>query len=528
MMSIVRRGCLISLFLVCLLACTVGCRPQQLEVTPTLPSDPAERMPVEVPEPAAHWQGEMAGEVTQDSVILQARLTVDGKVRRTDVKGRVGVAAFALSISESLKDAFRTPWMVASPEGDYIVKTRVGDLEPGTRYYYRLLSGPDTDHFEAGATGTFRTLDPPGAAREVRLVVVTGMNQFAFEAKALKDLAFRDRALGFPGLEAIVARRPDFFVGTGDNVYYDTPFVRRAADAHSMRAKWHRQFATPRFAALFRQVPCYWEKDDHDFRYEDSDPHGPHEPSAELAAAIFREQVPVVDPQDAHAVTYRTHRINDLLQIWLLEGRDFRDANIAPPGPQKTMWGVEQRDWLKRTLLESDATFKLLISPTPMVGPDDIAKGVQGGILAPYFGGRPLGQGDDLRKRDNHINELGFLDEGLAFFAWLGEEGFLHKNFYMLCGDRHWQYHSVHPSGFEEFSVGALVDANSRLGRRPGDPESTDPQGKIVQLYTQDEASGGFLEITVRPGAAGAPATALFTFFDERGVQLYRTEKVAQ
>jgi len=527
-MSILQRCSLVAVCVVGLLTCTVGCRSQQAEVAPVVPSDPARRMPVGVPEPTAHWQGEMAGEVTQSSVILQARLTVDGKVRRTDVKGRVGVAAFALSTDEGFADGFRTPWMVANAESDYIVKTQVDDLQPGTRYYYRLLSGPDTDHLEAGATGTFRTLDPRGVARKVRLVVVTGMNQFAFEAKALKDLAFRERAMGFPGLEAIMAREPDFLVGTGDNVYYDTPFLRRAADAHSMRAKWHRQFATPRFAALFRQVPCFWEKDDHDFRYEDSDPHGPHEPSAELAAAIFREQVPVVDPQDPGALTYRTHRINDLLQIWLLEGRDYRDANIAPPGPDKTMWGIEQLEWLKRTLLQSDATFKLLISPTPLVGPDDIAKGVQGGILAPYFGGKPLGQGDDMRKCDNHINECGFLDEGLAFFAWLGDQGFLHKNLYLMCGDRHWQYHAVHPSGFEEFSVGALVDANSRLGRRPGDPESTDPQGKIVQLYAQEEASGGFLEVMVEPATEAVPATALFTFFDERGVQLYQTEKLAQ
>lgn len=45
-------------------------------------------------------------------------------------------------------------------------------------------------------------------------------------------------------------------------------------------------------------------------------------------------------------------------------------------------------------------------------------------------------------------------------------------------GDRHWQYHSIRPDGFEEFSVGVLVDRNSRLGRKPGDPESTDPKGR--------------------------------------------------
>ena len=55
-----------------------------------------------------------------------------------------------------------------------------------------------------------------------------------------------------------------------------------------------------------------------------------------------------------------------------------------PDGPTKTIWGAEQLAWLKSSLLESDATFKLLVSPTPMVGPDD------------------------LRKTDNHTNIGGF------------------------------------------------------------------------------------------------------------------------
>ena len=37
-------------------------------------------------------------------------------------------------------------------------------------------------------------------------------------------------------------------------------------------------------------------------------------------------------------------------------------------------WGAEQLAWLKKTLLESQATFKVLILPTPMVGPDGPVK----------------------------------------------------------------------------------------------------------------------------------------------------------
>ncbi|NIV35895.1 MAG: hypothetical protein GWN58_42530, partial [Anaerolineae bacterium] len=144
-----------------------------------------------------------------------------------------------------------------------------------------------------------------------------------------------------------------------------------------------------------------------------------------MGAEVFLEQVPVADPNRPNPLTYRTHRVNDLLQIWLLEGRDHRDANTDPPSPNKSLWGEEQKAWLKETLLASDATFKILISPTPMIGPDDTHKGIQGGFLAPYFGGRPLGQGDDKIKRDNHLNVHGFKDEGDAFFDWLNENGFL-------------------------------------------------------------------------------------------------------
>ena len=511
-------------FLALALMCVAitGCQPDRCQIIPALPADNADYAVIKVPQTTARWQGEMAGEVTQDSAILQARLTEDGKVRSGDVRGCAGVGTFALSEDQGFAHAFRVSWHVASAENDYLIKTKISGLEPGTRYYYRLLSGPGAGSAEAGPTGTFRTLDPPGISREVRFVVVTGMNRFAFLAASLKDLAFKERSLGFPGLATIVQHEPDFFVGTGDSVYYDTPFIGRAESREEMRAKWHRQFSTPRFAALFQQVSTYWEKDDHDFRYEDADPYGPFAPAARLGAEVFLEQVPVADPNKSNPLTYRTYRVNDSLQIWLLEGRDHRSPNTDPPGPNKTLWGEEQKAWLKETLLASDAAFKILISPTPMIGPDDTRKGVQGGFLAPYFGGRPLGQGDDKTKRDNHLNAYGFKDEGDAFFEWLNENGFLEKNLYIVCGDRHWQYHSIRPDGFEEFSVGALVDANSRLGPRPGDEGSTDPEGLISQPYSQAEPSGGFLEVTVHPPQGEQPATIEFSFYDEHGTFLYR------
>jgi len=96
-------------------------------------------------------------------------------------------------------------------------------------------------------------------------------------------------------------------------------------------------------------------------------------------------------------------------------------------------------------------SFKVIISPTPLVGPDDAAVEVKGGLVV------------------------------------------------LICGDRHWQYHSIHPNRFHEFSCGALTEANAREGRTPSDPDSTDPDGLIVQPYLQTKRSGGFVKVAVHP-----------------------------
>ena len=469
----------------------------------------------EVPFPEmTNGQGEMAGEVTTTSVVLQSRLTVGSELVEGDVPGTEGMAHFELSTTSGFADSFESDWMTATPDYDFIVKTKIDGLNPGTRYYYRLVYGPNQDLVRAGPTRTFETLDGADVASDASFVVVTGMRYGGFQ----NAYDGPDKALGYPALATILDMRPDFFVGTGDNVYYDSggPPARTPAE---LRQKWHEQFVQPRYVDMFAEVPTYWEKDDHDYRYNDSDntsepsithPRSDEEPSVELGIAMFLEQVPVADPAAPNPVTYRTHRVNQDLQIWLVEGRDYRSPNAMLDGPDKALWGAEQLAWLERTLVESEATFKVLISPTPLIGPDDLE--LQNGTGGP--------------KQDNHSNPTGFMYERDAFFATLIDGGFLEdQNFYIITGDRHWQYHSIHPTGFEEFSSGALVDGNSRIGRSPGDPESTDPDALIVQPYTQTEASGGFLHVTVSPGVR---PTATFRFYDERGVLLHTVEKVAR
>lgn len=451
-------------------------------------------LPCVAQDSVAALQGAMVGEPTARTAIVQIRLTgrepVDGAV-----PGRPGVARCQYGTDQGLTDAQQTPLLQADENRDFIIQHVLGELTPGTQYYYQWFIGPSEDALKPGPTGTFKTLPDAKTAAPVRFVVVTGMNYDRFHAGYRGE----DRELGYPALVAIQKLKPDFFVGTGDNIYYDTPVEGRATDAPSMRVKWQEQFVQERYRDLFATTATYWEKDDHDHRYNDNDLTGNKPPSPELGSRIFLEQLPIVDPNDPQAVTYRTHRVGKLVQLWFLENRDYRSPNSSPDGPEKTIWGETQREWLKKTLLASDAPFKFIISPTPMVGPDDRSK------------------------RDNHTNLGGFRHEGDAFFAWAKEQGFLEKGLYLICGDRHWQYHSIHPSGFDEFSTGALVDANSRLGVKPG--SGTDPEGLVRQPYTSREPSGGFLEVVVTPAANGTEAAAEMIFRDEHGEILHRVEK---
>ncbi|MEO2032078.1 MAG: sulfatase-like hydrolase/transferase, partial [Planctomycetaceae bacterium] len=460
-------------------------------------------------------QGIMVGEVTPTSALVQVRLTQTEELIERDLLGADGVVEFSLRPRGG--GDVDTQTVNATPERDFIARASFTGLQPGTSYQCETRIGTTEAQLRAGPGAAFQTL--PGAAQStpVSLVVVTGMNHGKFYGDDRIDrerhvaqnnislpqpYSRPDKHLGYPSLDAIRRLQPNFFVGTGDNIYYDTPAGEfRAKTLPEMRRKWHEQFVQPRYRDLFAVVPTYWMVDDHDYRIDDCDNTGDYEPSVDLGQSVMLEQLPYGPAADGSTKTYRTHRVSRDLQVWFPENRMYRSPNKMEDGPDKTIWGDEQKAWLMKTLAESEATFKLLISPTPMIGPDD------------------------KRKTDNHTNIGGFRHERDEFFAWLKSSGTA-ENFYLVCGDRHWQYRSVHPSGMEEFSCGALVDANSRLGRIPGDPKSTDPDGLIRQPYSQTVPSGGFLEIVCAPAAGEPRASLTFRFHDEHGEVLHEHIKL--
>ena len=445
---------------------------------------------------ALNAQGEMVGEVTPNSALLQSRLTAipgpeldaDG-----DIPGIAGQARFEWSEYENFTKSQLTPSIEAQADSDFIIRSRLADLQPGTRYFYRLVF----EDGRKGATRSFKTLDPE--AKGVSFTIGSCMNYLAFTTGVSNGggpvtASEEDKQLGYPSFVAMQKLNPDFFIGAGDVVYYSFPLDAPAKTLPGMRKKWHEQFRFPRMAEFFTSTPTYWLKDDHDFRFDDADQSGDKPPLASTGMSIFREQMPIHPAGDQSTPNYRTLRISKDVQLWFLEGRDHRSDNKSLDGPAKSLWGAAQREWLERTLAASAAKWKILISPTPMVGPDRASKS------------------------DNHTNHAGFRAEADSFFAWLQKKDI--KNVLILCGDRHWQYHSVHPTGVEEFSVGALNDENSIKGLKPGDPKSTDPDSLVKQLYQYTEPTGGFVHVTANPDS-----TLKIQFFDDRGVPLHELTK---
>jgi alkaline phosphatase D len=344
--------------------------------------------------------------------------------------------------SEADKDFMATPWREVDANADFTHQFRLSNLLPASNYILEVEYGANKYIGHKTLPGTFRTAPAPDAVVPVTFTVITGQRY-----------PDRDTDDGFKIYGQMLEMDPDFFVHTGDILYYDQ-FAKTLA-----LAKWHWQriYSLNNIVEFHKNVASYFMKDDHDTLVNDSWPTMETtfmgDFTFEQGLEIFREQVPMGDK------TYRTVRWGKDLQVWMVEGRDFRSPNTMEDGPDKTIWGAEQMAWFKRTVQESDATFRVLISPTPVVGPDRAGK------------------------NDNHANDA-FAHEGNLLREFIASQ----ESMVVICGDRHWQYVSVDSThGVKEYSTGPASDEHA--GGWSNDMHR--PEHQYLNVI------GGFLAVTV-------------------------------
>lgn len=311
-----------------------------------------------------------------------------------------------------------TPWTAVTPATNSAHTFTLADLEPGQRY--RLTAegrAPGASTASATARGTFR-LPPAANAREA----------VSFCVIACQDYHRRDAGdQGHKIYSHMLDVAPDFVAHCGDTIYYDKP--KPWADTVDLaRFKWNRFYGLPLQRDFHGEVGTYFVKDDHDTLKNDCWPGQRYgELTWERGLQLYREQLPLLE-----GLPYRNVRWGQLLEVWFLEGREYRSPNRMQDGPDKTILGKQQWAWLERTLQQSDATFKVIVSATPIVGPDRKSK------------------------NDNHAN-AGFRTEGDRLRQLLAANGA-----HVVCGDRHWQYASHDPkTGLREWCSGAASNQHA-------------------------------------------------------------------
>jgi alkaline phosphatase D len=243
---------------------------------------------------------------------------------------------------------------------DLTVKLRVERLAPATRHAYRIRAGADT------VQGEFTTAPEPASARPLTL---------HWSGDLGGSGRCRSPSGGYRVFRAMADRRPDLLVFAGDTMYADqrcrvpenVPGADfRAVDLPGFRAKHRYHRADPDLQAFFRTTAVWAIWDDHEVR---NDFAGPTEPLMPSGRRAFLEYWPIAPPPgDPHRL-YRSMRWGRLAELFVLDTRQYRSPNAMPDGPDKTMLGPAQREWLLRGLRASTAVWKLVVSTVPLSVP---------------------------------------------------------------------------------------------------------------------------------------------------------------
>jgi len=222
----------------------------------------------------------------------------------------------------------------ASAEDDFTVRIAVGGLAPATRYYYRLLVDGIPDRYRLTP---FAARTAPAGAAPFRL---------AFGSCARHQLDAEQ-----PIFRAIAAAEPDLFFWLGDNIYADSTSEWVFAE------DYRRQRAVASTLPLMRSVPQLAIWDDHDFGLNNSDRTNPVR-DASLAAFRNYWANPAYGQADDPGVYFQYAWGG--VDFFMLDGRYNRAPNQDPDGPDKTMLGRRQGEWLRESLRASRAPFKVL------------------------------------------------------------------------------------------------------------------------------------------------------------------------
>jgi alkaline phosphatase D len=381
--------------------------------------------------------GATAGDVDVDRAIIWSR---------TDRASRLVVE---YSTTESFARTHRIVGPAALETTDFTARVDLTSLPANQRIFYRVLfqSLSDLNVWSEPAIGSFTT--PARSIQTARDVTIAWTADTVGQGWGINpDLG------GMRLYEAMRAAGADVFIHTGDTIYADAPL---AAEVKLDDGQVWRNVVTPEKSKVaetldeFRGNHRYNFLDEHVRRFNASvsqfviwDDHevlnnwypteilGPDMPHTEHSVALlaarakraFQEYTPMrFEPADPERI-YRATRFGPLVEIFGFDMRSYRGPNSTNRqtalSDESAILGSSQVAWLKRRLLASTATWKIIASDMPLSltvvdGPlfEAVANGEHGAPL-----GRELEIAGLLRfLRDRRIRNVVFVTGDVHYCA---------------------------------------------------------------------------------------------------------------
>jgi alkaline phosphatase D len=241
-------------------------------------------------------------------------------------------------------DIISSTEVFSTAEKDFTAVLELTGLEPESTYQYNILIDgfPVFDDQDIPDFTTGRTNGSPGTFR----VAFGGGAGYNPEAEKIWT--------------SILDRNPDALLLLGDNVYVDMPEMPGPFHDYT----YYRRQSRPEFRSLISRIPVYSIWDDHDAGIDDIW-MGPYVQQPDW-------KVPMIKHYQRNWVNpgYGTEEwpgcwfsfIQGDIEFFMLDGRTYR---TNPFGPDPTMLGPVQKEWLIEKLELSTARIKVLVSPVP-------------------------------------------------------------------------------------------------------------------------------------------------------------------
>lgn len=292
-------------------------------------------------------QGPMIGLTTHESINIWLRLSANVPCQ------------IEYDTDPDFTNPTKSEAVTAEKANDYCITIPLKNLQPATRYYYRVLVNGGNDPY---IKGYFPLSCKTAPAPDAKAKFTVG---FGSCARIQEDNVQ-------PIWKVVAANRPDMFFWLGDNVYADT------TDPDILAEEYRRQREVAKLISLYRGIPHLAVWDDHDYMLNDHDRTNPYK---EDALRVFKQYWPNMSyglPDTPGVFFQHTYGGVD---FFFIDCRYHRDPNHAEDTTEKTFLGTKQLAWLKDGLQSSNAPFKVIVSGSGW----SVAKGSGGDSWASYL-----------------------------------------------------------------------------------------------------------------------------------------------